>query len=441
MQEALATELAALARWLGQRRDRILHAWRSAVRSDPQLTTGDSLPRAQLYDHIPALLHAFEHKLRRSPAGDDAAALEEEQESASAHGLHRWQQGYDLREVTRELGLLNECVVDELEEYARQRPQLEHEVMASARRIWAELCSIGIAESTAQYFRLQQIEARGHMLDLEQALEKLREFEQTRADLWQQAAHDLRGNLGVVANATAGLVQHHTAAAARERLLRLLERNVVSLRHLLDDVTGLARLQAGQEQRRLATLDVAQLAHELNEDLQSFAEQQGLALRCTGPAPFIVEGDAIKIRRIAQNLVINAIKYTRHGGVELAWGDSADNDARRWVLRVEDSGPGFHAGPGAPMAGAMEEATGVAQESEQTSGTSAQASDAGPAPVDARPVSQEQGEGIGLSIVKRLCELLDASVEMESVASQGTRFRILLPRHYTQPTPADPAPG
>jgi signal transduction histidine kinase len=58
------------------------------------------------------------------------------------------------------------------------------------------------------------------------------------------------------------------------------------------------------------------------------------------------------------------------------------------------------------------------------------ATDGGPAPIDTRPVSQEQGEGIGLSIVKRLCELLDASVEMESVAGQGTRFRILLPRHY-----------
>ena len=421
--QTLATELAALATWLGQRRDKILHAWRAAVRTDPQLTTGDSLPRAQLYDHIPALLHAFEHKL--DPAAAGAVALEEQQESAAAHGLHRWQQGYDLREVTRELGLLNECVVIELERYAEERPRLAHEVMASARRIWAGLCSIGIAESTAQYFRLQQVEARGHMLDLEQALERLRELEQTRAELWQQAAHDLRGNLGVVANATAGLTQHRTGDAARDRLLRLLGRNVASLRHLLDDVTALARLQAGQQQRRVSTFDVAQLGHELAEDLQSFAEQRRLKLRCIGPAPFMVEGDAVKIRRIAQNLVINAIKYTRDGGIDLAWGDSAADDTRRWVLRVEDSGPGFHAGPGAPMAGALEEATGVARESDA-------APDAieGDLPVDARPVSQEQGEGIGLSIVKRLCELLDASVEMESVAGHGTRFRILLPRQY-----------
>jgi signal transduction histidine kinase len=41
------------------------------------------------------------------------------------------------------------------------------------------------------------------------------------------------------------------------------------------------------------------------------------------------------------------------------------------------------------------------------------------------------GEGIGLSIVKRLCELLDATVEMESVQDVGTTFRIFFPRHYS----------
>ncbi len=49
---------------------------------------------------------------------------------------------------------------------------------------------------------------------------------------------------------------------------------------------------------------------------------------------------------------------------------------------------------------------------------------------DHRPIHQEQGEGIGLSIVKRLCELLDASVEMESNPGTGTSFRIVFPRRY-----------
>ena len=49
---------------------------------------------------------------------------------------------------------------------------------------------------------------------------------------------------------------------------------------------------------------------------------------------------------------------------------------------------------------------------------------------DTRSLRGEAGEGIGLSIVKRLCEMLDATIEMRSVPDVGTTFRILFPRHY-----------
>jgi signal transduction histidine kinase len=100
------------------------------------------------------------------------------------------------------------------------------------------------------------------------------------------------------------------------------------------------------------------------------------------------------------------------------------------MLCVEDTGPGFHAGPGAPIAGALEAAT---EESRQVESPSRDepvpGTDAEPSP-DYRPAQQERGEGIGLSIVKRLCELLDATIEMESNPGQGTTFRILFPREY-----------
>ncbi|MEO5772080.1 MAG: RsbRD N-terminal domain-containing protein, partial [Burkholderiaceae bacterium] len=304
----LHTELADLAAHLAERRPAIMKAWREAIRRDPTLTSGDALPRAQLDDHIPAVLGAFEREL-----GDPDAAQRTDaaNDKAAAHGLHRWQQGYNLREVVRELGRLNVCVVDELEAYAAAQPQLGAGVMRDARRRWASACAIDIEESAAQYFRLQQIEAAGHLSDLENALGAVREVEVQRAELWREIAHDLRGNVGVVSHVAAGLASVAGPDARSEHFMRMLQRNVSALHHLLDDVTDLARLQAGREERMLAEIDVGALLLALCEGLLPFAQERGLFLRWQGPPSFTVEGDAVKLRRLAQNLVLNAVKYTQ----------------------------------------------------------------------------------------------------------------------------------
>jgi signal transduction histidine kinase len=417
-----AGERRALADYMNARRTAILEAWRAAIKRDPALNTGDSLPRVQLFDHIPDILSTFVRGLQAAPEDAVATAADAAQQSAAAHGLQRWQQGYDLREVTRELGKLNECVVAELDGYASSHPHISQTVIADARRVWAALCSTGIEESVGQYFQLQQQEAAGHVRDLETALTDIRELEQQRADLWRQAAHDLRGNLGVVANATVGLTHSGIRESTRDDFVRILMRNVTTLHHLLDDVTSLARLQAGREQRQIEPLDVTPLLMQLCEGIQPLAQQRRLFLRGEGPDGFAADGDAVKIRRIAQNLILNAVKFTHAGGITVRWGDSDAGDPKRWQLSVSDTGPGFHSDAGQPLSAALEPGA-APRESEAPVGAAVRTLQPGPAHI-------ESGEGIGLSIVKRLCELLDATIEVKSVRNSGTTFRILFPRHY-----------
>jgi signal transduction histidine kinase len=411
-----AAERRSLAEYISARRMSILEAWRIAVKRDPALSTSDSLPRVQLFDHIPDLLSTFERGLRAAPDAAAASADAAVQESAAAHGLQRWQQGYDLREVTRELGKLNECVVAELDAYVTANPTTSHDVIAAARRVWASLCSTGIEESVGQYFQLQQQEAAGHVGDLEKALAEIQEMEQQRADLWRQAAHDLRGNLGVVANATVGLTHTGLGESVRDDFVRILMRNVTTLHHLLDDVTSLARLQAGREQRQIEPLDVTPLLQQLCEGIRPLAQQRRLFLRGEGPEGFAADGDQVKIRRIAQNLILNAVKFTRQGGITVTWGEAGPGDPMRWLLSVSDTGPGLHSESGKPITEALQADPGPVSTTAATTFTTL---------VDA-------GEGIGLSIVKRLCELLDASIEVKSVNGVGTTFRILFPRRYHQ---------
>ena len=428
-------ELVALADYLSGRRDAILLSWRRVIARDPSLTSSDSLPQADLYDHIPSLLSTFERELGKPQPNLTLSDHAAGQASAAAHGLQRWQQGYDLREVARELGKLNQIVVLELENYVNANPHVAHASLAVARRLWAALCGTGIEESIGQYFQLQQQEAAGHVKDLEGAMKEIQNLEQQRADLWRQAAHDLRGNLGVVANATVGLTHSGLRESSRDEFVRILMRNVTSLHHLLDDVTSLARLTAGREVRRIEPLDVTQLLQQLCDGVDPLARQRGLYLRCEGPAGFATHGDVVKIRRIAQNLVLNAVKFTRDGGITVSWGDSTANDPKRWELCITDTGPGFHSGSGEPLTHALEKA-------QEQASTGARGGAGGEKSVvkeftprvaqaaESHPDAQPAGEGIGLSIVKRLCEMLDATIEMSSKRDVGTTFRILFPREY-----------
>lgn len=426
-------DLLVLADHVRDEREGILLEWHRAVKRDPTLSNVDSLPRAEAYDHIPALLTAFEHSLRNA-AESVGRADADPTEPAAAHGLERWRQGYDLREVTRELGQLNKCVILELDRYGKATPGVSIDAMSQAREVWTTLCGTAIEESVTQYFTLQQREATGHAQDLEHALEEIKQLEQQRGDQWRQAAHDLRGNLGVVANVAVGLIRHGRRNSSRQDFVRILMRNVTSLHHLLEDVTSLARLQAGLEARQIEPLDATAILQPLCEGIRPLAVQRGLSLREEGPAGLAIQGDAVKIRRIAQNLILNAVKYTRHGGITVTWGDSAADDPNRWLLMIEDTGPGFHTDSGQPIAAALDPAQEPLPVSQAAPAHGEAVSMLGDSTVGSadgtRAFRGEVGEGIGLSIVKRMCEMLDAKIEMRSVKDRGTTFRVLFPRHY-----------
>lgn len=432
----LSEQLAALAEHLNARRDILLQTWRRAAMEDSDLNSAWTLSRAQFNDHIPEVLDALERKLSARRRAERLEAAQEQKEGAAGHGLHRWQQGYNQREVMREWGHLHLCLVDELESYAANHRDLEHEVMPIARRTLAQLCSEGVVESAAQYARLQQTEAAGRVRDLEEALEQLRELERERAEMLREATHDLRGNLGIVHNATALLKHDGVPELQRAHFVTILQKGVSSLHALLNDLNSLARLEAGHEQRKMEAFDAAELIRDLCANLQPLATERRLFLKMEGPVSLSVEGDAVKVQRIVQNLLLNALKYTERGGVKVKWDDAGRDGVERWTVCVQDTGPGFQNGDVTPLARALKQATEGAHEVEE------QAEEAGerieyaePAPTLASQSNHKNsrhfaGEGIGLSIVKRLCELLDASLELETAQGAGTTFRVTFPRSY-----------
>ncbi|UFH54178.1 CheR family methyltransferase [Spirosoma sp. KNUC1025] len=219
-----------------------------------------------------------------------------------------------------------------------------------------------------------------------QVLAQMRQQLRERGEFLRSTSHDLRGNIGIIQGAVT-LLDMATSDEERSHMLEMLQRNLRQATQMLSELLDVARLEAGQEQRQIESFDAAQLFHGLVDSLQPFADERGLWLRSEGDEVLLVEGDRVKVHRIAQNLLLNALKYTQTGGVTINWGVAPAAD--QWLLTITDTGPGL-------------------LENDRS----------------------KSGEGIGLNIVRQLCGLLDCHMDTDSQPGVGTRFELSFPRRY-----------
>lgn len=164
------------------------------------------------------------------------------------------------------------------------------------------------------------------------------------------------------------------------------------------------------------------------DSVRPLADERGLFLELNGPDQLRIWGDSVKVHRIAQNLLHNALRYTQTGGVTLWW---EAGDKNHWQLIVEDTGPGL---PPSTSAESISPLSGLPILPPETPGVDSviaqtliqQALEQTNSPANSNPVvglpQQAKGEGIGLHIVKRLCDLLNATMTVESQPGSGTRF-------------------
>ena len=412
------------------------------------------MSRSALDDHIPRIIDDLAYRLRSALANEDSRT--DRPQDAAEHGMHRWQQGYDIREAVREWGHLEAVILRELDRYAADHPQLAPDTMSIARQSLVKLCAEGTCESAAHYVRLQQLEAASRVRDLESSLRALQALEDERSKLLRETAHDLRGSVGVLASATALLSKPQTDAPTRDHFHSLLQQRIGAIGELLGDLVELARLEAGEAPLKIELFDAAERLREYCEMLRPAAAERNLFLKGRGPSSLPVEGDQLKLQRIVQNLLLNALKATQAGGVVVRWSRGKGKANRQWLLSIGDTGPGFTLQSAGPLRHALKRATEAAHRVEvHTLADEREGEPEGRRPAEVRRPATDilpaasgpgsaalpSGEGIGLSIVKRLCELLGATLELETAPGRGTTFRIAFPLRYSDHPPSDPSSG
>ncbi|QJD81668.1 sensor histidine kinase [Spirosoma rhododendri] len=412
-----------LVAFLFSRRETLLNKWRTACEADPELPQLASLSRQEFNNLIPLLLEILEQQLLGKTPPDDALL------TARLHGQHRWQKALGLAALIRELNHLATLLDQELHLFGQLYPQTNPAALLQAHTCISSLFRQVVLGSISKFDELQRLEASSRAASLQQALDRMNELSRQRGELLRTSSHDLRSGLGIIQGSAQMLSMEDVSPEARSQFQQMLTRNLANVQAMLGQLMDLARLDAGLEPFRIDAFDAAQLLHELVEGAQPLAAEQGIFLRAEGPASLLVETDRTKLYRIAQNLVINALKYTHSGIVSVSW--STENDWR-WGFSVQDSGPGLPAG----LVGLFHEQ--LKPTVEMTSVLSAD--EGAPTPVHPQDESSipsgptldvlsRPGEGVGLQIVKRLCEQIGASLEVESIQGRGTLFRIRLLVH------------
>ncbi|HST02025.1 MAG TPA: ATP-binding protein [Usitatibacter sp.] len=152
------------------------------------------------------------------------------------------------------------------------------------------------------------------------------------------AAHELRTPLTAL-KLQLQLAQRARDAAEREKAHAMLGEGIARAVRLVEQLLALARLDPDAPAKRDA-VDLAALAQAAVQVHAARALEEGLTLAAEAPEPVPVEGDRVALETLLDNLVDNALRYTRAGKVVVR----ARREGRGAVLEVEDTGPGIPAG-------------------------------------------------------------------------------------------------
>ena len=251
--------------------------------------------------------------------------------------------------------------------------------------------------------------AAARLILAKQTRQLAEEKRQIRFEFISVLGHELKAPL----NAVAGYLQliksqslGPKVAKYAEMLGRSLDR-IEGMNKLIADLLDLTRIESGQKNRQLASVDVCEVARLSLEAVRAEAAKQNITLRphMNGPVP--MTADRRELEMIFNNLLSNAVKYNRPGGsVDLR---VASSDTEQVSISVADTGIGM----------SEEETSRLFDEFVR---------------IQNDKTRHILGSGLGLSIVKKIAMLYNGTVAAESRPDAGSTFTVVLGTGDGQPT-------
>ena len=221
---------------------------------------------------------------------------------------------------------------------------------------------------------------------------------QAKSSFIASASHDLRQPMHAV-NIYLDSLHLEKIHPDEQKTIRKIQSSITTLNEMFESLLNISKLDSHTYRPSQQSFDLSDLTESLEEFARPLAQRKGLQLTFVG-APGQVMGDSKAVHQILMNLISNAIHYTDQGSVEVA----LLSEHGCLTLCVQDTGRGI----------APEDQGQIFREFYRVDETRA----------------LHDGLGLGLSIVQRLCQLIEARIDVVSERGQGARFVVRTPYRW-----------
>lgn len=302
-------------------------------------------------------------------------------------------------QLTARMDSLIKGYEEEMSARARQDAELQQEVRMRSANIIAGI-AIGAVFLSAFFLILIMRDitrSNRYRRQLEEANKRAEDLLVAREKLMLAITHDFKAPLGSIM----GYADLLSRLTVDERQRFYLDNMKTSSEHLLKlvvDLLDFHRLDLNKAEINRVTFHPSRLLEEIHVSFEPLTAAKGLALHCD-IAPELGGTyicDPLRLRQIINNLLSNAVKFTDQGSVTM----TARYEDRRLVVAIADTGKGME-------------------------------------PADRERIFQEftrlpgaqgkEGFGLGLSIVRMLVQLLEGTIDVDSVPGKGSTFTIYIP--------------
>jgi signal transduction histidine kinase len=261
--------------------------------------------------------------------------------------------------------------------------------------------------------KTQVLEELGRELD-QKVRDRTRELEEStlkaemaskfKSEFLANMSHEIRTPLNGIISYTDLLLESELGQQQKADL-NVIKSSVHSLKQIINDILDLSKVEAGRLQIDYTTFSLSSLLADTVDVIELMLEEKELTLVVeTEPhVPHLLIGDPGRISQILMNLLGNASKFCRpNGGIIVLFSGVADQNCFNLTISVADSGIGIP----------VERQQAVFEAFQQADGSTTR---------------RYGGTGLGLTICKKLVELMDGSITLQSKPGIGTRFVVEIP--------------